>query len=223
MMSDPSQQDNAGPPESGEAGAGAFLASLKSQGDGPPGAFTGEGGHSKYSSFAIVILVLAVAAGALFIMRQFGMGTNIDLADIKIDYQFGQQETVVSPDHDRILSDLQSSREIKQVPLEEIQMNPFAWNMKAKVDETDVVDAEALRRERERIEREERRKAVQFAFDKLRLRSVMGGSHPVAQISGKMVRVGDKVGEFFTVTAIEGRSVELLADGETYIMSLGEP
>ena len=212
--------------EQGETGAGAFLTSLKADGGadligGVPG--SGETVRSsKFASIGIVVLVLAVAAGALFVMRKFGMGANIDLANIKIDYQFGQKETVVTADHDRILSDLQSSREIRQVPLEEIQMNPFAWNMRSRVTE-DVVDTEALRRERERIEAEERRRTVQNAFDRLKLRSVVGGSHPMAQISGRMVRVGDEVGEFFTVTAIEGRSVELLADGQTFIMSLGEP
>ncbi|MCA9311386.1 MAG: hypothetical protein KDA21_09290, partial [Phycisphaerales bacterium] len=133
---------------------GAFLASLKSEGGDLMNGALPAGGevvkHSKFGSAGIVVLVLAVAAGALFIMRQFGMGTNIDLANIKIDYQFGQKETVVTADHDRILSDLKTSREIRQVPLEEIQMNPFAWNMKKAVTE-EVVDAEALRRERERI------------------------------------------------------------------------
>jgi len=59
---------------------------------------------------------------------------------------------------------------------------------------------------------------VQSEFNKLELNSVLGGSMPIARISGEAVRVGDKIGDYFTVVAIHGRSVELSAEGEIYTL-----
>ena len=45
-------------------------------------------------------------------------------------------------------------------------------------------------------------------------------SSTVARISGEAVRVGDTVAEYFTVTAIHGRTVELTADGMPFTLDM---
>ena len=51
---------------------------------------------------------------------------------------------------------------------------------------------------------------------------MIGGSNPVARISGQAVRVGDTVAEVFTVKAIHGRAVDLDYEGETFTLSLDD-
>ena len=75
--------------------------------------------------------------------------------------------------------------------------------------------------ERARHDAELRRGKVQTALAQLKINGIIGGSNPVARISGEAVRVGDTIGDppLFRVKSIQGRSVELeLADttlGET--------
>ena len=51
---------------------------------------------------------------------------------------------------------------------------------------------------------------------------MIGGRVPVAQISGDLVRIGDRIGEYFVVVAIEGRLVRLEADGREFTLTLDD-
>ena len=75
-----------------------------------------------------------------------------------------------------------------------------------------------------RIAAENRRK-IDTKFNSLTLNSVMAGRVPVAMISGKMVKVGEEIDGMFIVGAIrpKERTVELLADGRTYTLTMEEP
>lgn len=174
---------------------------------------------SKYGGVAVLLFVLVVAGATLFGMRSLGRAGSIALIDIKIDYPLDATSNASLKDQQLVLQDLRSSGQLKQVPLEEVQMNPFEWkglgpDTRASARSSSMDPAEAERRAREA-----RQKQIEVALSRLRLNSTIGGRVPMASISGEMVKVGSTVGEFFTVEAIDGRSVTLVADGQQYVLT----
>jgi len=57
----------------------------------------------------------------------------------------------------------------------------------------------------------------------LTLQGVLGGTIPVARVSGETVRVGDTLSEIFTVKLITGRTVTLETDGKEFQLTMEEP
>lgn len=190
-----------------------------------PGGFLGaqdlESKSSRASGLLVLGLVVAAAGGVLFGMRQLGMGPKLSLAEIKIDYPLDSDSLSASADHERILEDLRTGGNVQRVPLAMVQTNPFAWRALAPKEPAEK-QQESLE-DLSRRQAEERRKKVGDAAAKLVLNSVMGGRTPMARVDGQLVRVGDKVGEYFEVTAISGRSVDLTCEGQTFSISMGEP
>jgi hypothetical protein len=174
----------------------------------------------KHNGVAILVIVIGLAAGLLMGMRHLGMGPKVSLANIDIDYAFDSDAPAPSKDHSRVLHDLQTGGKFRRVPLEMVQTNPFAWRSLVPPDTaaTGPDPADLTRKQAEA-----RRKAIADAAKMLVLNSVMAGRIPVARISGELVKVGDTVGEYFTVQAIGGRSVDLEADGQVHTLTLGEP
>lgn len=188
----------------------------------PAGGFFAEGDiepKRRLSGPVILGLVVATAGLMLGAMRLMGIGANIDLVKVKIDYPL-DGEGGPKKDHTRILSDLKDAG-VAQVPLEAIQMNPFEWKT-MRAPEPVAQEKGPDPAELSRIEREQRAQTLKSALAGLQLNSVMAGRVPVARISGEMVKVGDKVGEFFTVKSIGGRSVELTADDQTFTISIAD-
>lgn len=191
------------------AGPGGFLtqADMESQG-------------GKYNGAAVLVIVIGLAAGVLLGMRYLGMGPKVSLANIDIDYAFDTDTPAPSRDHTRILSDLQAGGKFRRVPLDMVQTNPFAWRSLAHQDTAPTGPDPA---DLNRKQAEARKKAISDAAKLLVLNSVMGGRIPVARVSGELVKVGDRVGEYFTVQAIGGRSVDLETEGQVFTLTLGEP
>lgn len=184
----------------------------------------GDGGRfasGKYSGPAVLLLVVVIAAGLLAGMRSLGMATRITLTDIKIDYPLEKTAAAAfRSDHDHILEDLRASNQVKQVPLDGVQMNPFEWKGFATHEVTAAKgpdDAELSRQQRDA-----RHRQIQALAGQLKLNSIVGGQVPVARISGELARIGDRVADLFVVRAIEGRQVRLEADGQTFLLTLGE-
>ncbi|MEO1129652.1 MAG: hypothetical protein AAFX05_08110 [Planctomycetota bacterium] len=177
---------------------------------------------NRMSSFVLLIVVIGVAGSVLFGMRKLGLGGKLELIDIKIDYPLEVDKQATSQDHQEILSQLRSSVDVKQVPPDLVQMNPFEWKGASKlVDRGDDVDLAAQEAARLRREREENMRLVDTAFRRLRLNSVKGGRVPVANISGRLVRIGDRIEEHFVIERIEGRQIELRSDdGRLHVLEL---
>ncbi|MBL8747177.1 MAG: hypothetical protein JNK58_12585 [Phycisphaerae bacterium] len=191
---------------------------------GPGGFLAPEELESKPNRFggAVVLLLVAVTAGGvLFGMRRLGMGPKLSLAEIKIDYPLDSDPLTASGDHERILSDLQSNGNVHRIPLEMVQTNPFAWRslIQKETPAAKEQNAEELTRRQE----EERKQKIRGAAGTLVVNSLLGGQVPMARIDGQLVRVGDRVGEFFTVRSISGRVVELECEGEVFSLTMGEP
>ena len=183
-------------------------------------------GAGKLHGFGVLAIVLVVGGAVLGGMRHLGMRGLIEMTDIKIDYPLDtSQASVTSADAKDIISGLNASGEIEQIPLEEISQNPFEWKgIVASVDHgAAVLDPVALAAQRAREAEEARTMEIQSSLSMLTLNSVMGsGKNGVARISGELVRVGDTVSELFTVESIDGRSVLLTVDGHDFTLALGE-
>lgn len=176
--------------------------------------------RGKHSGAMVLGLVLCIAGATLFGMRSLGNAGKIALLDIKIDYPLDGASKASLKDQQLVLQDLRSSTELKQVPLEEVQMNPFEWRGLGPA-ETQRAGPGVDPAELSRRAREQRQRDIDMAFGRLVLNSIIGGRIPVARISGEMVKVGGKVGEYFTVLSIDGRSVVLVADDKQFVMTLG--
>lgn len=176
----------------------------------------------KLGGMVVLLVVFLVAAALLLGMRKLGMTRRIEMVDFKIDYPIEKAELdKLNKDHEEVLRELNSSGQLVQVPLDQVQTNPFQWKLTEQSVQPGTGDAN-LEAELARKAQEARKRQVDSRFALLKLNSVMGGRVPVAQISGTLVKIGDVLDELFTVTAIEGRSVTLDAEGASYTLSLGE-
>jgi hypothetical protein len=173
----------------------------------------------------VLAALLAVAGGGLFTMRSLGQRGLIEDPDVKIDIKAltDSEASVITSDHAEVLEDLRGAGEFAQVTLDDVQMNPFSMRVPnaAPVTTQRPVNQET---EEQRLARERAAMIaeLQQQVSRLRLNSVMAGAVPLAQISGNLVRVGDILNERFTVAKIEGRSVELQAEGQVFVLVIGE-
>ncbi len=178
----------------------------------------------------VASLVLVGAAAGIFAMRAIGMGPGTALASLVLDFKPGASAgTEVSP---RLLADLERSKRAVQVPAEVIDKDPFRLRTEAGApvvtdDPEALARAEAARQakleEERRLERERRQRELQTAFGRFELQGIMGGTMPIARISGKLVRVGDTLEGGFKVTLIEGRRVVLVAEDTEFVLEFGTP
>lgn len=171
---------------------------------------------SRVTGPVLLAIVVVTAAGVLLAMRQMGLGPSMSFLDVKIDYPL-EGEGAKSKDHMRILTDLKDT-EVAQVPLEDIQMNPFEWKVRTTAEiapqESGPDPAELSRREAEL--------RLTSALARLELNSVMAGRVPMARVSERLVRVGDTLEGMFKVTEITGRSVILTAGDRTFTLTLSD-
>lgn len=188
------------------------------------GARTG-GPRGKAASFLLVVGVIIAGVVVLFGMRRLGLGTRLVWADVvKIDYPIEKiDQSVVSKEQKEVMNDLNDARNLVQVPLQDVQSNPFDWKFaEAKVVATGP-DPAAVAAEKARLALEERRKHIALEVQQLKLNSVMAGRVPLANINGKLVRVGDTINDLFVVKAITGRTVELESDGQKFTLEMNKP
>lgn len=185
---------------------------------------------SKFTAqHAMLLLVVVLGGGALYGMRTMGMGPGVAGATVSIDYKPGDTSRDAADRFARVMDDLERSGRPVQVPAGAITGSPFRFADRAVQAETgpsgpNAAEREAmLRAERERQEREQLKRDIDFAASRLRLQGVLGGRVPVARINGETVRVGDEVGEYFRAESIDGRSVVLGSkDGRRFLIAMGQ-
>ncbi len=185
------------------------------------------GGKARISSAWLLIAgAVAISGGVLWGMRYVGMKGG-EGKGVTFDKSLVEAANRPRRDHTLVLEDLKSSRLGSQVPSEAVKKNPFrlADSMVTGLPTPDLVDDDRARKLAEQLENQKRREAerlaaIQMQLTALRLQTVMGGSSPLARISGRMVRVGDVVGEFFKVRAIHGRTVDLDCDGAVFELKM---
>jgi hypothetical protein len=178
---------------------------------------------AKVSHAAIFFAVLVVVGGGLlFAMRKVGINPMSAIANMKEPDVDLTKTGKAGVDHHRVLRDLSESTVKGQVPIEQVQKNPFEIPEVA-AQSTD--DSEVTRRRKEDQERKDaegRRQHILNALASLKVHGILGGSTPVARINDEAVRIGDTVADYFIVKAIHGRSVELECDGTVHTISIDD-
>lgn len=177
----------------------------------------------KISAQTIFLVILVFGgAGMIYGMRLVGIGPLSAMAFTKMpDYDLTKTGSKTA-EHKQVLDQLSAANVKTQVPVDQVQKNPFMMSDVLTSEPKDGGEDVAGKANAERAKRESeaRRRKVESALNGLTLHGVIGGSNPVARISGQAVRVGDTVAEIFTVKAIHGRSVDLDYDGQIFTLSL---
>ncbi len=172
------------------------------------------------TNIIMMTMVVAVAAGSLYLMRTVGVRGGVAFTTPKIDYPVDGEGVVDDEAHQRVMEALRTSDDIVQVPLADLQRNPFLLDDSEEIPEiaeapTYDLDAELRRKA------EQRKLEISRTLESLEVNSIISGHVPIARINGVPVRIGDTIA-IFTVRAIHGRSVELEADGKLYSKVLGD-
>ncbi len=226
---DPSKQIVKDPAKDAAGKGGSFLAELRSASstENADGLVTkASGGGKKVSTPAVLVaVVLTVCAGLLWGMRKLGVGPLTGFDEVKIDYT--PEGGAKNGAHKKLLIDLERSSQPVQVPTEQITKNPFKLAGKP----NDVIEPardnsdEILQRQLQATAKRkaDHEKMVVDTLASLTLQGVLGGTIPVARVSGETVRVGDTLGEIFTVKSITGRTVTLETDGKEFQLTMEEP
>ncbi len=168
---------------------------------------------------AVLLLVALIGGGAIFTMRQFGLGSGFRYDDITIDYPIDAKPVSDSDDYAEVISDL-TDHSLPHVALAELRPKPFELESGPAAEEEFASvsgESEEARLARERAERDA---MLQREFARLTLNSVIGGSRPIARVSGQAVRPGDIIDGIFYVTQISGRAVHLEAEGRRYTLTM---
>lgn len=225
MSGKPTETPPGSPENNPAASTSMLMATLRGSEGGPAQASALSARPKRFSSHnAVTALVLLVSAVMLYGMRQAGMRSGMTFKEMKIDYKREEVSPALLAAQRRVLMDLQRSEKPAQIPSNKLAKNPFELLDATPAPMTeDRSLAEAQRRaEMDRQSKAERLLKVQTSLSALQLRSVMEGRVPLARINDQTVRVGDTVAEIFKVARIDGRSVDLVADGQTYTLTMAD-
>ncbi|MCR9075310.1 MAG: hypothetical protein NXI07_04655 [bacterium] len=199
----------------------------------PESAISSSASESKVSVHMVVALaVVAIGGGVIYAMRYIGMKAGLDEEIAQIDYTSQSENTEFSKRFGQVMGQLDESTIAVQLSEHESFVDapfarPSAMGKSDPVIKADPGMSEeerlALQRQRElELERQRRHDAVVSEAMSFHLQGVVGGSRPAARVSGQPVSVGSKVGEYFKVTKITGRSVVIEADGMRFELAMGE-
>jgi hypothetical protein len=177
-----------------------------------------------FQAMLLAVLVV-IAGGALYAMRQLGMGPLSAIAEpVAIDYDY-EKSRGSDADHKKLLEDLNVSHVDHQVPSNHVQKNPFRlpdYKPELVADPTPAKPEKDERAETAARAAKERQERIETALATLKVHTVLSGSVPVARVGEDSVRVGDTILGLFTVTAIGGRSVDIMVDEQVYTLSIDD-
>jgi hypothetical protein len=197
------------------------------------------GGKKLNGGLLLIIAVMVIAAGGLFFMRKIAAVTASMVIDRDVealidDYIKSNPDDDTTPDrlsstYNEVLGVLTEAYSERQVPLRDVQRDPFIIHY-AEPDLPDPREAvdPSLQQERVFLQRQaERRTQLEEGVRKLKLKSILGGSNPLAIIDGKIVRVGDvlvvNAGELalrYRVKRIATASVDLAGEAPELALSV---
>jgi len=205
-----------------------------------PGAGTGftpgAAEPSKFNGQVILAgLVFTIGVGSIYAMRYIGMQAGIKESVSMVDYTAATTNPDFIKRFETVMGDLQEVSMSVQFP-ESVKLpkTPFTLastadpvdNYVAPVNNADDPSARAARLAREQaakkhLEQEARESEITSMAFGLTLQSVIGGTRPVARISGQPVGVGMTVADTFKVLSIKGSTVVLEAEGMKFQLVLG--
>lgn len=211
------QEDSTGIPSLKNAPESAIAASAK---------------ESKVSAhMAVALGVIAVGAGVIYAMRYIGMRAGLDEKVVSIDYTSVANTSDFNKRFGTVMEDLDESTIAVQLSEYESFVDaPFArpsamGNNDIVRPEPGMSEAERLALQRERDEELARQRRLDEVISEamsFKLQGVVGGTRPAARVSGQAIAVGSKLGSYFVVTKITGRSVVIEGDSMRFEMAMGE-
>lgn len=189
----------------------------------------------------IIIAVILSAVAGLFSMHKLSKLTadvtlpsnvekTVDDFFKRIEPADGTTPGQIAPAADKVLGVLTDTYSERQVPLRDVQRDPFIISEPEATaptpgpDVTPLPDNNRKQREWER-KREELRETMEADGAKIIVKSIMGGARPMALIGGQIVVVGDVVtakntSTEFTVEAISSGSIDLVATDEAFQLTV---
>jgi len=205
--------------ESGEGQAtSSILADLRASGDSSPeaadlGTMAAVPRPRVSVQNIIIVIVLVVSAASLYLMRKQGMNSGMHFDRVvKIDADLDKVKPVAhTAAQIKLLEELAHLQDRHISVTEKIQKNPFRLDAGTTPDGTPI-PAPIL----------DNTPAITAALAGLTLNGIMQGPVPLARINGATVRVGDIIDQWFVVSHIHDRAVDLVAEGKTYTLSMGE-
>lgn len=202
---------------------GGLLAELRGSANSPDAAPGTEAVMSsrprrRISTQSLVLaLVLAASAASLYTMRKQGLSAGISFAPVKLDAPDGLRPEDARQQQ-RIMAELARSVLPTDFHDQPLLKNPFKMPATSTAAQSAaMVPADTSAQDRARRDEETRNRLAQ-----LTLAGVMQGPVPLARVNGKTIRAGDTLDDLFTVTAINERSVDLMADGRTYTIQMSD-
>jgi hypothetical protein len=188
-----------------------------------PLAGTGEARRFKTGSILIVVVV-AIACGGLWFMRSLShvsaATSGKSEAEQTIEEFLVQRDSKGNPKNggnsSAVLEVLRDSYIDRQVPLEDVQKDPFLLPGEGEIGPVGPIDTGESTDKVLAKARVARQQEIAAAAERLELKSVMMASQPLANVSGMLVREGDELSPegsevVFRVQKIESDSMLLLA------------
>lgn len=177
---------------------------------------------------AVLVLGIGVVVG----MRQLSLAAAKAGEMFSLEFEPEAEDVEAIAKFDRVMRDLERSGRPMQVPLDQLNGSPFTFSFGEEPIEVEAGEDMSMAQLREAqrqaaLEEQRRASAVQArndeifsALGELKVQSVLGGSTPVARISGEAVREGDELG-IFRAVKISGRAVVLEVDGRYFAIPMG--
>lgn len=154
------------------------------------------------SGSMVVVFVVALAAVGLFAMRWMTKVTvasgREDEAERKVgDYLDGLKKDTAKRDLDSadVVHVLNDDFTDRQIPLSDVQKDPFVL-YDVVIREVDPKQEDASEDQSQRVRdsaRQKRMNEIQSALSNLRVKSILLGSNPLANLDGQIVRVGELI------------------------------
>lgn len=161
-------------------------------------AFAGEEKKKISSGTLLLIGVIVLAAAGLYSMRSLAIAMATSKGENPFDSIIASffEEGINSGEAGSPAgASLVDDRTEQQVPLTDVYRNPFVSflpPLETSVDTNQTTQQDDPEAVRERL-RKQARTRFETAADGLRLVMVLGGSKPMANISGRIVHIGDEV------------------------------
>ncbi|MFP4144367.1 MAG: hypothetical protein ACLFV3_04415 [Phycisphaeraceae bacterium] len=212
------------------------VAGADGTGETDPTEFDDSEKRSLNTNVLIVVLVVAVAAGVLYMMnalrgdlttdtqaQQVENRVNQALAQLResaggeaaageaagVAGMMGINPSALLADTESIIEMFSTNIAEAQVPVNYVQKNPFALALPGG-DKPEEPQAN-------NDNREQRLARLRGEFNRLELQTVMGGDTPIAVINGEFLQEGDSIGSFAVAKIVAAEATAILeAEGEQF-------
>lgn len=154
---------------------------------------------------AIVAGVLLVAGGVIYWMHHRGIAPAKLLEPVEMRYTIEQTQARHYEGEDRIMKSLAQAGPPPQIPLDEIQENPFRLDRTPQAEDPIVPVERGPARDPVLVQAEQ-------ILDSMRIEMVLNSdTRPLAKINGRVYQVGEKVDGVLEIVSISGRAVTFRA------------